>query len=55
VRYYLGYLLAWTAQAAEAKQQFQKAYDLGPNTTLGKAAGQLLAGIKAAETTTTGK
>ena len=48
VRYYLGFLLAWTGQAAESKKQFQAAYDLDPKSVLGKAAGQFLAGIKAA-------
>jgi predicted Zn-dependent protease len=55
VRYYLGFLLAWTAQADAARTQFQKTYDLGPNTALGKAAGQLLAGMKAAGGTSAGK
>jgi tetratricopeptide (TPR) repeat protein len=48
VRYYLGYLLAWTGQAAAAKKQFRQAYALDPKSPLGKASGQLLAGIKAA-------
>jgi hypothetical protein len=45
VHYYLGYLLAWTAQGQEAIDQFEKTVKLGPSTQIGKAAKQFLAGI----------
>jgi hypothetical protein len=45
VHYYLGLLLAWTAQGQEAVKQFKQTQSLGPNTTLGKQAAQFLAGI----------
>jgi tetratricopeptide (TPR) repeat protein len=47
VHYYLGYLLAWTAQGQQAIDQFEKTVELGPGTKLGKAAKQFLAGIAA--------
>lgn len=55
VRYYLGYLLAWTGQKAASVTQFQKAYELDPTTPLGKASGQFLAAIKAASGGSAGK
>jgi tetratricopeptide (TPR) repeat protein len=45
VHYYLGYLLAWTAQGQQAISQFEKTVELGPNTEVGKAAKQFLQGI----------
>jgi tetratricopeptide (TPR) repeat protein len=48
VRYYLGLLLAWTNQGTEAVNQFEKTVQLGPNTTLGKAATRFLKGIQQA-------
>ena len=45
VHYYLGYLLAWTAQGQQAVSQFEKTVELGPNTQVGKAAKQFLEGI----------
>jgi tetratricopeptide (TPR) repeat protein len=45
VHYYLGLLLAWTAQGQEAVKQFKQTQSLGPTTTLGKQAAQFLAGI----------
>jgi tetratricopeptide (TPR) repeat protein len=47
VHYYLGYLLAWTAQGQQAVTQFEKTVELGPNTEVGKAAKQFLEGIAA--------
>ena len=38
VRFYLGYLLAWTGQRDPAVAQFRKAIALGPNTSLGRSA-----------------
>jgi tetratricopeptide (TPR) repeat protein len=55
VRYYLGYLLAWTGQADASLTQFQKAFQLGPKTVLGKASGQFLSRIKAAGTSAAGE
>src|SRR5262245_5789785 len=43
VRYYLGILLAWTKQP-DAVTQLRKTVALGPNTELGRAAAQFLAG-----------
>jgi tetratricopeptide (TPR) repeat protein len=45
VRYYLGYLLAWTGQGQQAVSQFEKAVELGPDTQVGKAAKNFLEGI----------
>ena len=45
VHYYLGYLLAWTAQGQQAVSQFEKTVELGPGTKVGKAAKQFLEGI----------
>jgi tetratricopeptide (TPR) repeat protein len=47
VRYYLGYLLAWTGQRDASLKQFKKVVALGPDTELGKAAGQFVARISA--------
>ena len=47
VHYYLGYLLAWTAQGQLAISQFEKTVKLGPKTEIGKAATKFLAGIAA--------
>jgi predicted Zn-dependent protease len=47
VHYYLGYLLAWTAQGQQAISQFEKAVALGPKTTIGQAAKKFLEGIAA--------
>jgi tetratricopeptide (TPR) repeat protein len=38
VRYYLGLLLAWTAQGGPAITQFEDTVKLGPTTVIGKAA-----------------
>jgi tetratricopeptide (TPR) repeat protein len=38
VRFYLGYLLAWTNQGDKAVKQFELAVKLGPATAVGKAA-----------------
>jgi tetratricopeptide (TPR) repeat protein len=53
VRYYLGYLLAWTAQRQEAITQFEKTVELGPNTEFGKAARHFLEGIASAARSST--
>jgi hypothetical protein len=45
VRYYLGWLLVWTAQGAAGEAQWRKTVELGPQTKLGKAAQQLLDAI----------
>ncbi len=45
VRYYLGYLLAWTAQRQAAITQFEQTVELGPKTQFGKAATHFLEGI----------
>jgi len=55
VRYYLGYLLAWTGQANASLKQFRQAYALGPKTALGKASGQFVNRITAAGTATAGE
>jgi hypothetical protein len=47
VHYYLGYLLAWTAQGKEAVSQFETTVKLGPKTEIGKAAAKFLEGIAA--------
>ncbi len=49
VHYYLGYLLAWTAQGQQAISQFEKTVKLGPKTEIGKAATKFLAGIAASQ------
>jgi len=51
VHYYLGYLLAWTAQGQQAVSQFEKTVELGPNTQVGKAAKQFLEGIASSSKT----
>jgi tetratricopeptide (TPR) repeat protein len=51
VHYYLGYLLAWTAQGQEAITQFEKTVELGPSTEVGKAAKQFLEGIASSGST----
>jgi len=38
VRFYLGLLLAWTAQRDAAVNQFERTVELGPNTSLGRSA-----------------
>ena len=48
VRYYLGYLLAWTAQRQAAISQFERTVQLGPDTQFGLSARRFLAGIAAA-------
>jgi hypothetical protein len=42
VRYYLGLLLAWTAQGKPAVIQFRQAAALGPHTVLGRNAAEFL-------------
>jgi hypothetical protein len=49
VHYYLGYLLAWTAQRNDAINQYEDTVKLGPATTLGKAATQWLEALAKAE------
>ncbi len=51
VHYYLGYLLAWTAQGQEAITQFEKTVQLGPSTEVGKAAKNFLEGIASSGST----
>jgi hypothetical protein len=48
VRYYLGYLLAWTAQRQAAIAQFEQTVKLGPGTPYGLSARRFLAGIVSA-------
>ncbi len=48
VHYYLGLLLAWTVQRQPAVDQFEKAFQLGPNTELGKSAEKFLSGLSGA-------
>jgi len=45
VRYYLGYLLAWTGQRDASLKQFKAVVALGPKTDLGTAAGEFVARI----------
>ncbi len=45
VRFYLGYLLAWTAQGDKALEQFKQTVALGPKTAIGKAAENFVAQI----------
>jgi tetratricopeptide (TPR) repeat protein len=49
VHYYLGYLLAWTAQGQQAIDQFETTVKLGPKTEIGKAATKFLAGIASSQ------
>jgi tetratricopeptide (TPR) repeat protein len=42
VRFYLGLLLAWTAQRDQALVEFKRAYALGPTTQLGLGAKQFV-------------
>ncbi|MBV8079577.1 MAG: hypothetical protein JO186_04285 [Actinobacteria bacterium] len=42
VRYYLGLLLAWTAQRDKAVEQFRDTVALGPGTPLGRSAADFL-------------
>jgi tetratricopeptide (TPR) repeat protein len=42
VRFYLGLLLAWTAQRDQALVEFKRAYALGPTTQLGRGAKQFI-------------
>jgi len=51
VHYYLGYLLAWTAQGQQAISQFERTVKLGPGTEVGKAAKKFLEGIAAGGST----
>jgi hypothetical protein len=48
VHYYLGLLLAWTVQREPAISQFEQAFQLGPNTELGKSAKNFLNGLATA-------
>jgi predicted Zn-dependent protease len=50
VRFYLGELLAWTDQRAQAITQFRKAVALGPTTELGKSANEFLSRVNAGGT-----
>ena len=42
VRFYLGLMLAWTAQRDQALVEFKRAYALGPTTELGQGAKQFI-------------
>jgi tetratricopeptide (TPR) repeat protein len=55
VRFYLGYLLAWTGQGDAAVAQLRKTVALGPRTALGRAAQRLVTGIEHAGTPAPGK
>jgi predicted Zn-dependent protease len=44
VRFHLGLLLAWTAQAKQARVELRLARDLAPTTAIGKTAARLLSG-----------
>jgi tetratricopeptide (TPR) repeat protein len=46
VRFYLGYLLAWTAQGDKAVVQFKQAVALGPGTAIGKASESFVSQIQ---------
>jgi tetratricopeptide (TPR) repeat protein len=46
VRFYLGYLLAWTAQGDKALVQFKQAVTLGPKTEIGKASESFVSQIE---------
>src|SRR5579864_3295299 len=46
VRFYLGYLLAWTAQGDKALAQFKQAVALGPTTAIGKASESFVSQIE---------
>jgi predicted Zn-dependent protease len=46
VRFYLGLLLAWTAQRDPAIAQFEKAVALGPKTELGRGAAEFLRNVQ---------
>jgi len=50
VRYYLGLLLAWTAQGKGAVAQFQRVVSLGPNTGLGRSAQAFIDRVRASGT-----
>ena len=41
MRFYLGLLLAWTAQRDQALVEFKRAYALGPTTELGQGASEV--------------
>jgi len=55
VRFYLGELLAWTDQRAQAITQFRKAVALGPSTELGKSAQEFLSRVNGAGTGSSSK
>ena len=55
VRFYLGFLLAWTDQRDPAIVQFRKAIGLGPKTPLGHEAKAFVDRVTAGGTGTTGK
>ena len=50
VRFYLGLLLAWTAQRDGAVAQFQRVVSLGPNTGLGRSAQAFIDRVRASGT-----
>ena len=50
VRYYLGYLLAWTGQRDAAIAQFERTVALGRRTVLGRGATKVLSAIEKAGT-----
>jgi hypothetical protein len=55
VRYYLGYLLAWTGQRDAAVAQFRKAVALEPGSLLGRSAEDFLSRIEKAGTSSSGR
>lgn len=50
--YYFGLLLAWTTNEQPAIKQFERAFELGPTTEIGKQAKNFLSGIAAAQSAT---
>jgi tetratricopeptide (TPR) repeat protein len=46
VRYHLGLMLVWIGEAKQGIAEFRLAQQLGPDTTLGRQAGQILARIQ---------
>ena len=50
--YYFGLLLAWTTNEQPAIKQFERAFELGPTTEIGKQAKNFLSGIAAAQSST---
>jgi len=55
VRYYLGLLLAWTAQGKASVAQFRQAVALDPHSDLGQTAAELLKRLQEVRTGTARK